>query len=100
MDPFSHECAILQIRTIVNGYAGYKTNLDKIQAIDEVVTRWSDNHLNSLRVHKESQHDKKEKFKLDKKEVKKFNKHLKTCRIKTCVVCKLNRSDLKRAGKQ
>lgn len=99
MDPFGHESAIIEIRTIANGYAGYKTDLEKIQAINEIAMQWAQCHLNSLRISKKSINYKDEKFKIDRKEKIKIRKHLKTCRIRTCVVCTSMRKDLKREGK-
>ncbi len=100
MDPIEHEAALIEIRTIANGYGEERTHLEKIQAIEKIATQWEKFFLDGLRFDKECEYDKKEKFKIDRKEMNKIRKHLKVCRIRTCVVCESMRQDLKQAGKK
>lgn len=48
MDSSSIECALINIRSIANGYTEHKTNLEKIQAIEDIASEWNRNFINTL----------------------------------------------------
>jgi hypothetical protein len=100
MNKLEHEFALIEIRTIANGFGEKKNDLEKLQAIGNIATQWEENFLNSLLITKKSKFNKINVEKISKKESIKIKKHLKSCKIRTCVVCKSMRSDLKRMGKK